>query len=63
MEKKDETQKSQTGDKDTLSQQDIKSGVKNMKESDQPHPALETADGKNNGAEPAVFKNQRKSHP
>jgi septum formation inhibitor-activating ATPase MinD len=63
MEKKDETQKSQTGDKDTLSQEDIKSGVNNLNESDQPHPALETADGKNNGAEPAVFKNQRKAHP
>lgn len=63
MENEDKSQKLQSGDKDTLSQQDIKSGIKNMNESDQPHPALETADGKNNGAEPAVFKNQRKAHP
>jgi len=30
--------------------------VKNFADSTQPHAALETADGKNNGAEPAVFK-------
>jgi hypothetical protein len=61
MENKDETAKAV--DKDTLSQQDIESGIKNINGSDQPHAALETADGKNNGAEPAVFKNERKSHP
>lgn len=48
-------------DKDHLSQQDIKSGIKNFPEGDKAHAALETADGKNNGAEPAVFKNQRKA--
>jgi len=50
-------------DKDQLSQQDIKSDIKNIAEGDKPHPALETADGKNNGAEPAVFHNQQKNRP
>jgi len=48
--------------KDELTQEDIESGVKNFVEGNKPHPALETADGKNNGAEPAVYKNQRKAH-
>jgi hypothetical protein len=61
MKNNNEASKQENGDKDNLSQQDIKSGVKNFAESDQPHAALETADGKNNGAEPAAFKNQRKS--
>ena len=61
MKKNDKTSKQASDDKDTLSQQDIESGVKNFAEADQPHAALETADGKNNGAEPAAFKNQRKS--
>jgi hypothetical protein len=56
-----EIPKEPASDKDELSQQDIKSGVKNFAEGDQPHAALETADGKNNGAEPAAYKNQRKS--
>jgi hypothetical protein len=60
MKDEDKTQEP-AEDRDTLTQKDIKSGVKNIAESDQPHAALETADGKNNGAEPAVFKNQRKS--
>jgi hypothetical protein len=47
--------------KDILSEKDLKAGVKTFGASDKPHPTLETADGKNNGAEPAVFKNQRKS--
>jgi hypothetical protein len=47
--------------KDSLSQDDLKKAVNTIKTSKQPHPALETADGKNNGAEPAVFKNQRKA--
>jgi len=61
MKYKNETSKQTADDKDELSQQDIKSGVKNFAEGDKPHAALETADGKNNGAEPAAFKNQRKS--
>ena len=61
MKNKNEASKQENGDKDNLTQQDIKSGVKNFAEGDQPHAALETADGKNNGAEPAAFKNQRKS--
>jgi hypothetical protein len=54
-------EKSSVSDKDVLSQKDLKSGIKTFEESDKPHPALETADGKNNGAEPAVFRNQRKA--
>ncbi len=61
MKDKDNASKQPVDDKDQLSQQDIKSGVKNFTEGDKPHAALETADGKNNGAEPAVFKNQRKA--
>jgi len=61
MKDKDNASKQPADDKDQLSQQDIKSGVKNFAESDKPHAALETADGKNNGAEPVAFKNQRKS--
>jgi hypothetical protein len=48
-------------EKDTLSQADLKKGVNTITQTDHPHPALETPDGKNNGAEPAVFKNQRKA--
>lgn len=48
-------------DKDTLSQADIKEGIDTVSEDNQPHMALETPDGKNNGAEPAVFENQRKA--
>jgi hypothetical protein len=48
-------------EKDILSQDDLKKGVNTITANEQPHPALETADGKNNGAEPAVFKNQRKA--
>ena len=61
MKKNEKTSKQASDDNDTLSQQDIKSGVKNFAEADQPHAALETADGKNNGTEPSAFKNQRKS--
>jgi hypothetical protein len=61
MKNKDETLNTPAGNKDQLSQQDIKSGVKNFAEGDQPHAALETADGKNNGAEPAVFQKMRKA--
>lgn len=50
-----------TKHKDTLSQDDLKAGVKTFADNKKPHQALETSDGKNNGAEPAVFKNQRKA--
>ena len=48
-------------DKDLLSQQDLIAGASTFSFGGQPHAALETPDGKNNGAEPAVFKNQRKA--
>ena len=48
-------------DKDVLSQRDLMAGTSTFSFGGQPHAALETPDGKNNGAEPAVFKNQRKS--
>ena len=57
MEKKQTSQP----DKDTLSQDDLKHDVKTFEPTDKPYAALETPDGKNNGAEPAVFKNQRKA--
>src|SRR3569833_404847 len=47
--------------KDTLSQADLKNDVKTFEQPTAPHAALETPDGKNNGAEPAVYRNQRKS--
>jgi septum formation inhibitor-activating ATPase MinD len=50
-------------DKDHLSQEDLKAGIKTFEQTDKPHPALETPEGKNNGAEPAVYQNQRKAHP
>jgi hypothetical protein len=56
-------QQIESNNKDELSQQEIKSGVKNFAEGKKPHPALETADGKNNGAEPAAYKHQPKAHP
>ena len=56
-------QREKTEDKDHLSQEDLKAGIKTFEETDKPHAALETPEGKNNGAEPAVYQNQRKSHP
>jgi hypothetical protein len=44
-----------------LSQEDLKKDIKTFEQTDKPHAALETPDGKNNGAEPAVYQNQRKS--
>lgn len=49
-------------DKDTLSQADMTRGIGTVSEDNRPHAALETPDGKNNGAEPSVFENQRKAH-
>ena len=58
------TTKSKAGknqDKDHLSQADLKAGIKTFHQGDKPHAALETAEGKNNGAKPAVYQNQQKS--
>jgi hypothetical protein len=51
----------QSADKDVLFQKDLIAGTSTFALPDQPRNALETPDGKNNGAEPAVFKNQRKA--
>jgi hypothetical protein len=48
-------------DKDHLSQEDLKAGIKTFEQTDKAHAPLETPDGKNNGAEPSVYQNQRKS--
>ncbi len=58
---KKSNQPDQAEDEDTLSQNDLIAGTSTFSLTGPPHPALETADGKNNGAEPAVFKNKRKS--
>lgn len=49
--------------KDTLSQQDIAAGVKTFEQELAPHMALETKEGKNNGAIPAAYEGQRSNHP
>lgn len=51
----------QSVDKDVLFQKDLVAGTSTFALPGQPHNALETPDGKNNGAEPAVFKDQRKA--
>ncbi len=58
----DQTSKDLSADKDVLSQADLEGGIKTFEETNKPHAALETPDGKNNGAEPAVYKNQQKAH-
>jgi propanediol dehydratase large subunit len=55
--------KSKKNVKDQLTKEDLEAGMKTFEKTNKPHPALETPDGKNNGAEPAVYTNQRKSHP
>jgi hypothetical protein len=57
MENKTEKQ----NDKDHLSEDELKAGIKTFEATDKPHAALETPEGKNNGAEPAVYQNQRKA--
>jgi hypothetical protein len=52
-----------TNDKNELTQADIENDVKTFEVQPPMHPALETADGKNNGAKPAAYKNQRSNHP
>ncbi|TSD62897.1 hypothetical protein FFF34_018255 [Inquilinus sp. KBS0705] len=49
--------------KDTLSQQDIADGVKTFVKGPDGRMALETEEGKNNGAIPAAFEGQKSNHP
>lgn len=49
--------------KDTLSQQDIVDGIKTFEPTSEERNALETAEGKNNGALPATYQNQKSNHP
>ncbi|SEN03357.1 hypothetical protein SAMN05192574_102245 [Mucilaginibacter gossypiicola] len=48
-------------DKDVLSQFDLIAGTSTFTLGEQTHVALETPEGKNNGAEPAAYQNQQKS--
>lgn len=50
-------------DRDELSQADIVKGIKTFEERLVPHAALETPEGKNNGAKPAAFRGQQINHP
>jgi septum formation inhibitor-activating ATPase MinD len=50
-----------SGDKNQLSHEDLKAGIKTFEKTDEQHAALETPEGKNNGAEPAIYQNQRKA--
>jgi hypothetical protein len=45
--------------KNELSQNDLKNDMKTFETQPPMHRALETAEGKNNGAKPAAYKNQR----
>jgi hypothetical protein len=47
-------------EKDILSQKVIQTGVNTVGETEHHRAALETEDGKNNGAEPAAFHNKKK---
>jgi hypothetical protein len=59
---KKHAQKPELAGKDILSQKDLIAGTSTFALTGAPHKALETPDGKNNGAEPAVYQNQRKAH-
>lgn len=50
-------------DKNVLSQEDIINNVNTFEDKHDQHMALETKEGKNSGAIPAAFKNQRSNHP
>jgi len=54
--------KQEESNKDTLSGNDLQKGIKTFEEHKHPHKALQTPEGKNNGAEPKVFRNTRKAH-
>jgi hypothetical protein len=60
--KTEKSKTTETEDKDHLSQEDLKAGIKTFEQTNEPHAALETPDGKNNGAEPSIYQNQRKAH-
>ncbi|RVU02477.1 hypothetical protein EOD41_00620 [Mucilaginibacter limnophilus] len=49
--------------KDQLSREDIEQNIGPFAEDKQQRMALETPSGKNNGAKPAAYKNQRSHHP
>jgi hypothetical protein len=59
--KENKSEAGKKDDKDQLSQKDIQGDIKTFEETNRPHAALQTPEGKNNGAEPAVYQNQRKS--
>ena len=50
-------------DKDLLSQEEIQQGIRTFGRHEKPHSALETPDGKNDGALPAAYEGQQSSHP
>jgi hypothetical protein len=49
-------------DQDVLSQKELIAGTSTFSLTGPPHAALETHDGKNNGAEPVAYQKQRKAH-
>lgn len=56
-------EKENTGSKSELTQEDIQKDVKTFEQQLPMHPALETADGKNNGALPGAYRNQKTNKP
>ncbi|MGF7036873.1 hypothetical protein [Mucilaginibacter lappiensis] len=54
---KNQSQHKNPADKDELSQKELIAGTSTFSLTGPPHAALETPDGKNNGAEPAVYQN------
>ena len=50
----------EAGEKDALSQQELIAGTNTFSLGVPPQVALESPEGKNNGAEPLAFKNQQK---
>ena len=50
-------------DKDILTREDLENGIKTYEKQDEPHAALETKEGKNNGAKPAAYGDQQSYHP
>lgn len=63
MKDEDVTRPDNNNDKDELSQEDIEQNIGPYAEEDNARMALETPSGKNNGAKPAAYKNQRTHHP
>ncbi|PAW92395.1 hypothetical protein CKK33_02345 [Mucilaginibacter sp. MD40] len=49
--------------KDLITQEDTLAGHKTYEVAQSGHPALETKDGKNNGAIPSAFDGQQPNHP